>query len=55
MEYYGVYYNKKKDYLIDIADSYDEGINLLVDYWFDGYDDCTLSKITKEEYDSFEG
>ena len=54
MEYYGIYVDKKKDYLLDVAENYDEGLNLFLDWWFDGYDNCILTKITKEEYEKFE-
>ena len=50
MEYYGIYANKKKNYLLDVADNYDDGLSLFLDWWFDGYDDCILTKITEEEY-----
>lgn len=53
MEYYGIYTNKKKKTLLDVANTYDEGMSLLVDWWFDGYDECILTKITKEEYEKY--
>ena len=53
MEYYGIYTNKKKKSLVDVASTYDEGISLLTDWWFDGYDNCILTKITKEEYEKY--
>jgi len=53
MEYYGIYINKKKKSLLDVANTYDEGMSLLIDWWFDGYDNCILTKITKEEYEKY--
>lgn len=53
MEYYGIYTNKKKKSLLDVANTYDEGMSLLIDWWFDGYDECILTKITKEEYEKY--
>ena len=50
MEYYGIYVNKKKDYLLNVANNYDDGLELFLDWWFDGYDNCILTKITEEEY-----
>lgn len=53
MEYFGIYTNEKKELLIDAVNTYDEGISLLIDCWFDGYDNCILTKITKEEYEKY--
>ena len=51
MEYYGVYVDKEKNYLLDVAENYDKGLSLFLDWWFDGYDSCILTKISKEEYE----
>ena len=50
VKYWGVF---DKDYLLDVADTKDEAISLMVNWWFDGVEKVTVEPITEEEYNEF--
>lgn len=53
IKYWGVYIDKKEDWLIFVSTDEDEAYSELIDRWFDGYEDCVMKPITKKEYEEF--